>query len=124
MFSASDNDSAFTLYKMFPREAIKLEGTLKAHGIEGVLTVTYDDNSPDPCGYLHVNEIMSTQPKVRLTFKVQICTIFEHHNNIIIITIFVINNIIPKPLLTPFLLYMYVCIMKPTSCNVIVTLNL
>ena len=65
MFSVSDTNDAFTLYKMFPREAIKLGGSLKASGIEGVLTVGYDENSPDPCHYLRVNEIMSTPPKVK-----------------------------------------------------------
>lgn len=65
MFSVSDTHDAFTLYKMFPREAIKLGGSLKTSGIEGVLTVAYDENSPDPCHYLRVDEIMSTPPKVK-----------------------------------------------------------
>lgn len=65
VFSVSDSSDSFTLYKMFPREAVKLGGSLKTNGIEGVLSVAYDENSPDPCDYLHVDGIMSTPPKVK-----------------------------------------------------------
>ena len=72
MISVSDTHDAFTLYKMFPREAIKLGGSLKTSGIEGVLTVAYDENSTDPCEYLHVNEIMSTPPKVKSKYIIDL----------------------------------------------------
>ena len=39
---------------MFPREAIELGGTLQSCGI-GVLSITYEESSPDPCDYLQVS---------------------------------------------------------------------
>ena len=50
---------------MFPREAIELGGTLQSCGIEGVLSITYEESSPDPCDYLQVSEMMAMDPQIR-----------------------------------------------------------
>ena len=49
---------------MFPREAIELGGTLQSCGI-GVLSITYEESSPDPCDYLQVSEMMDMDPQVK-----------------------------------------------------------
>ena len=56
------------LYKMFPREAIEISGTgtLESCGIEGVLSIAYEESSPDPCDYLQVNAMMALEPPVLL----------------------------------------------------------
>ena len=71
VFSVCNAECAFTLYKMFPREATDLGGTLESCGIEGVLSIVYEENSPDPCDYLHVNEMMAVEPQV---FVTMLCT--------------------------------------------------
>ena len=65
MFSVCNLEHPFTIYKMFPREAIQISGTLQSSVVEGVLSVLSEDDSPDPHDYLHVNEMLGEEAKVK-----------------------------------------------------------
>ena len=41
---------------------------LQSSGIEGVLSVSIEDDSPEPHNYLHVNEMLREDPKFISTF--------------------------------------------------------
>ena len=65
MLSVCNMERPFTIYKMFPREAVTLSGTLQSSSVEGVLSVLSEPNSPDPHHYLHVDDMVGEEAKVR-----------------------------------------------------------
>ena len=66
----------FTIYKTFPREAIEITGTIQSSSIEGVLSVSFEADSPDPHNYLHVNDMIGEEAKV-MTPELAICQILR-----------------------------------------------
>ena len=60
-------ECSFTIYKTFPREIVgEMSATILSSGIEGVLSIAFESDSPDPRNYLHVNEMIGEEPKVIL----------------------------------------------------------
>ena len=66
LFAVCKTERKFTIYSVYPREAVKLSGDIQSSGIKGVVTVAFEADSPDPHDYLHVNDKIGEEPTVIL----------------------------------------------------------